>query len=381
MKKILFAIAFLYCAVATIHAQDEIVIPYEMVGGKMCVDMSINDVPYRFIFDTGGQTMILESLKNKLGLHFLDSINVTDATSIKKAYARFSIDKATFNNSKYIFRHVPTLIMGKENKTLDCFNVVGIIGNDVISRFILQIDPGKKLIRMLPLSSKINISLRNMVKFEPNKRNMPIFTIGLASGETLKVLFDTGSKSFLSLQASDFEELQGTPALEVTHKGKGHTSIGISGNLDVQDVNLANLPLVSVGASKFGNVTTTSSQVPISLLGTALLQYGKVTIDYGRTRFYFEPFEKKTIAQAGEKTWNVGLIAENGTLKIASLWDDMNQQAGIGDEVLKIDGQDVPRLDFCEPIINGIDLLKNKDKAELTIKSEGRTKVISIKKI
>ena len=365
------------------YAQNEngMVIPYEIVGGKMCVNMKVDNVEHRFIFDTGGQTMVVNKLKEELGMHFVDSMTVTDATSIKRTYPRYAIDKATFNGGRYILRNIPALIMEEENKVLDCFNVVGIIGNDIISKFILQIDPEKKEITLLPPSSKVNTSLRNMVKFEPNKSNMPMFLIGLESGETMKALFDTGSKYFLSILPAALDKLQGTPAVEVTHEGQGRTSMGITGTLNLQDKQLASLPLVTVGTGKFGNVLASTSQVPVSLLGVELLQYGKVTIDYGHSRFYFEPFEKKIITPAGESLWNVGLIVADGVLRIASLWDDMKQQVEIGDEVLKVDGQDVPPVDFCESVINGLKFLKDKDKVELTVKNKGQVKVITASKM
>ncbi len=67
-------------------------------------------------------------------------------------------------------------------------------------------------------------------------------------------------------------------------------------------------PLLSVGPTKFKQVTAETSTPPYTLLGVKLLGYGKVTIDYPRRRWYFEAYEQE-FDLAG-KYYNVKFASE-----------------------------------------------------------------------
>lgn len=363
------------------QAQIPMKVPYEIVGGKMRIKMFVNREPYHFIFDTGGKTTITKELQQKFDMPVLDSITAIDVTSQKHTYSRHNVSSLQFENREMNISDVPTLVLNEESKVFSIFGAVGIIGNDVISHFVMEIDSREKIINLLPSTHTTSISLRNMIKFESedNTSNMPIFKIGLDAGETLKVLFDTGAGPFLSVNTSEYNRLKDSETISDVTEGVSRSVMGIAGTMQTsQDIRLT-FPLVNVATKKFINTKVSVTNVPISLLGTALLNYGKVTIDYPRSRFYFEPFTKEAVT-FNSKSWNIGLTVNSGELQISSLWGDKRNEASIGDRVIKIDGETVPELDFSKTLINGLDMLKGKDKAELTIESNGTTKVVSMEK-
>lgn len=376
MKKILILILAISFT-ALLSAQTGVTIPYEMVGGKMRIKIKVNGTSRYFVFDTGGQTTITKRLQEELSLAVYDSIKVTDATSVNRFYRRYLIDDMTFESGGYGFKSVPAIVIDGDNRIFDCFGAAGIIGNDVISRFILEIDSRKKEIKLLPPHSKITVSLRNMVKFDNNRHKMPVFSLSVAGGETLQVLFDTGSGSFLSVKSSDYQLLANTPAVVLKSEGLSRSSMSISGELNTSVVRNVELPLVAIGMARFTDVETNTSESPYTLLGSKLLEYGKITVDYPRSRFYFEPFFKEAV-KITNKSWSIGFSANaDGQLVISSLDNEM-KDVGIGDRILKIDGIEVPHVDFCESIINGVELLKGKDKCELTVEHDGTQKNIII---
>ena len=137
-------------------------------------------------------------------------------------------------------------------------------------------------------------------------------------------------------------------------------------------------PLLSVGSTKFKNVDSETSIPPYTLLGVSLLDYGKVTLDYPRARFYFEAYEQENDLEC--KHYNVGLRVKDGELVVATVWRAMKGQVEVGDKVIKINGKPVGRYDFCESIINGIPELKAKKKTKLTIQTRQGEKVIIYQK-
>lgn len=79
-------------------------------------------------------------------------------------------------------------------------------------------------------------------------------------------------------------------------------------------------PVLSVGGTKFQNVTSETATPPFTLLGVKLLDYGKVTLDYPRARFYFEAKENEN--DIASKRYNVALRVHNGELRISAVGDE-----------------------------------------------------------
>ena len=137
-------------------------------------------------------------------------------------------------------------------------------------------------------------------------------------------------------------------------------------------------PLISVGSTKFKNVSSETSTPPFTLLGVRLLDYGKVTLDYPRARFYFEAYELENDLES--KHYNVALRVKDGELFVSTVWSAMKGIVEVGDKVTKINGKPTGKYDFCESIINGIPELKAKKKTKLTIRTRQGEKVIVYEK-
>ena len=114
------------------------------------------------------------------------------------------------------------------------------------------------------------------------------------------------------------------------------------------------------GATKFRNVTTSTNNHPYTLLGVKLLQYGKVTIDYPRGRFYFEAFQPDN--EINNQGNNFDLTVKDGDLFVSTVWSSTKGKIAVGDKVVKINGTPAKKYDFCESILNGIPELKEKKK-------------------
>ena len=100
--------------------------------------------------------------------------------------------------------------------------------------------------------------------------------------------------------------------MEVVSEGYGEGSIGVAGQADKASSYRVYIPLLSVGATKFRNLTTHTDKHPYTLLGVKLLQYGKVTIDYPRGRFYFEAFQPDN--EINNQCNNFDLTVKDGDL-------------------------------------------------------------------
>ena len=347
------------------------VLPYRMVGGKMIVDLVMNGTSRSFIFDTGGRTALTGEICEELGLTVVDSLVVTDVNSKKAAYPLVSIESLMTPDQKINFKHVSAMKLAKPSP-FECFHTDGLIGSDLVVRTIVEIDGKNETITITSAENPSTVSLRKMLPFI--KSGMPIILLQAGAGNNITALFDTGCPSFFSLKVSDYETLKTTGAFQVLSEGYGEGSIGVAGMAEADISHRVCLPVLSVGGTKFQNVTSETSTPPFTLLGVKLLDYGKVTLDYPRARFYFEANE--AVNDLSSKHYNVALRVKDGELIISTVWSAMKGVVEVGDKVTRINGKPVRMYDFCESIVNGIPELKGKKKTRLTVQTKQGEKVI-----
>ena len=366
----------LFLLVAPLSAQQvKSVIPYRMVGGKMLVDMNVNGQVRSFIFDTGGQTALTGELCEELNIAVVDSVNVTDVNGKEIGLPRVAINSLLTPDERINFSGVPAMKLATPSP-FECFHADGLIGSDLFKNLIIEIDSKTKTITVCSAEKASVVSLRKMLPFV--KAGMPIIALQAGMGNDIICLFDTGCPSFFSLKESDFDRLKTAGAFQILAEGYGEGSIGVAG-MAMADTSLrVQFPLLSVGGTKFQNVTSETSTPPFTLLGVKLLDYGKVTLDYPRGRFYFEAYEPEY--DLASKHYNVALRVKDGELIISTVWTSMKGVVEVGDKVTKINGKPVGTYDFCESIINGIPELKAKKKTKLTVQTKRGEKVIVYQK-
>ncbi|MCB6972646.1 MULTISPECIES: aspartyl protease family protein [Butyricimonas] len=368
---------WLFCMMtfSVVAQQYKTVLPYRMVGGKMIVEMIMNGTPRSFIFDTGGRTALTGEICEELGLTVTDSLVVTDVNSNQATYPIVVIESLLTPDGKINFKGVPALQLAQPSP-FECFHADGLIGSDLLARTIVEIDGKAKTVTITSAEKASTISLRKMIPFV--KAGMPLISLQAGVGNNITCLFDTGCPGFFSLKNTDFEVLKSAAAFNILSEGYGEGSIGVAGMAAADVSYRVRFPLISVGSTKFKNVSSETSTPPFTLLGVRLLDYGKVTLDYPRTRFYFEAYEPENDLES--KHYNVALRVKDGELFVSTVWSAMKGIVEVGDKVTKINGKPTGKYDFCESIINGIPELKAKKKTKLTIRTRQGEKVIVYEK-
>lgn len=364
--KSLLLILLSVCFVPVLQAQQlKTVWPYRLSGGKMLVELKINEVPHIFIFDTGGRTTITGKLCEELGLPVTDSIRVTDVNSKVSYYPIVTLNSLTSMDGKVNFTHVPALKM-TVSSPFDCFGAVGLIGSDLLTRMIVTIDGKSKTITLTSAEIQPDVSLRKMRPFT-EKNFMPVISLQTGPGTNIKVLFDTGNPSFFTLKESDFESLKGSEGVRVLNEGISIGSIGLAGLAEDRMVRRVSFSRLSLAGTHFTGAIAETSNPPFSLIGVPLLEYGKVIINYPERRFYFEA-EEKEYELSGELR-NISVRVKDGDLVVSAIWGELRDRLRIGDKVTHINGKPAGKYDFCESIISGIPELKIEGKVIITVET------------
>ena len=374
--RLIFGILLFLIVVPLSAQQVKSVIPYRMVGGKMIVDMTINGQVRSFIFDTGGQMALTGELCEELNIPVVDSVKVTDVNGKEVGLPRVFVSSLMTPDERINFSGAPAMKLSTPSP-FECFHADGLIGSDLFKDLIVEIDGKAKTITVTSAEKSSTVSLRKMLPFS-GKGFMPIITLQAGAGNSLVALFDTGCPSFLSLKNRDYENLRSSGAFQVMSEGIGGGSIGVGGMTESKISYRVDLPLLSVGPTKFKQVTAETATPPYTLLGVKLLEYGKVTIDYPRRRWYFEAYEQEF--DMTSKHYNVNLQVKDGNLVVATVWSAMKDVVEVGDKVVKINGKPAGKYDFCEIIISVIPELNEKKKTKLTILTKDGEKVIVYQK-
>lgn len=370
MRKIicttLFVVLFFFSSFAQ---QYKALIPYEMVGGKMIIEVELNGVKKRAIFDTGAaKNTITEKVMNELGLSVTSTQSVTDVNSKKTDFKKLSIGELKLPNSNLTFKGFDALVV--DGTPFECLGVEVLIGSEMFAQTIVEIDHKAKTVLVTSAEVQPKNSLRSSAPFVQNGF-MPIITTNLDNVAVI-TLFDTGYGGFFLLKNEDYFE--NVASLNSIAQSISEGSIGLGGKSADELSHRVLVNKMSFAVTKFYGLVSETSSSPFSLLGMKVLDYGKVIIDYSRGRVYFEPHEKEVTLP--KPLNDFGLTVKDGKMLISTVWSSNTGGIANGDVVTHINGRPTPVLDFCESTTVGVKELKEKQQTTLTVATKNGVRKI-----
>ncbi len=270
-------------------------IPYEFVNSKIIIPVEIEGKVFRFFFDTGGLLIISPNLKEKLGLRSIDSGTVSGVNNVKTKIDVVKINQTKigsleFNNYKAIVSNV----MGKHPVT--CFEVDGIIGRDFLKNMAIQLDQKNRKIILTDQPHRLKLDKLKAQKLQFAKNKIPILPIKVNGKNIKKVIFDSGAGDFISFKSNRIQKYKNK---KIYQKGDiverfGNFSLGISGSYPAPEkqyhVFIKEFKIAGIAFEKF---YTDISKKSNSRIGTKILNYGVLTLDYINKKFYFQSYDEE----------------------------------------------------------------------------------------
>jgi len=378
-KSLIFLICWFFTSTA--FAQDVAILPYKVVANKMIVEIRLNGKLVPMIFDTGGKDAITSALKAEFGVAVMDSKEIMDANSSRKQIDIVKLNQVETPDKKATFKDIPFIVV--DNELFTCLGVGGLIGSDLWQNNTIEIDDQAKVIKVRTGGMASLKDNKQVVPFVSDANGAPIFSLKVGKFDDAKVLFDSGAESFLLVNAKDYPRLEQQGALYMSRQGMGGGSMGVIGRSEKPGSRfLLQVPEVIVGGASFVKLKVSVGNSPQSLLGYRALHYGKITIDFVNKLFLFEAIKPGRIELEAEdvKTWDLELREQNHQLIISTVWNELEGEVELGDVVTHIDGKEIKPTSFCENIIAGIPVLKEKDQVVLTVKTKQGIKNITINK-
>ncbi len=266
-------------------------IPFELVGNLVVIPIEINGEITKFILDTGMPAMgglITNSKKAaKLNLNYIGEAQIGGAGGgFSKAKVAAGIN---FNIGNIEFYN-QTLVVLPESKNLSYFETDGVIGNEILTRFIVDINYDNQTIRLAEPSNykpikdaeEIKISFESVYPFVKSSAI-------LDNGTTvpLNLVLDLGASHALSLLISSQKSIV-LPDKNIkvsTGRGINTEVFGYMGrikNFKIGSYSFDN-PIVSFNDQKLVQFEKEGN------LGSGILKRFNITFDYPNKRFFIKP--------------------------------------------------------------------------------------------
>ena len=318
--------------------------PFQLINNHIYADAWVNGHgPLLFIFDTGGQNIVVPSTAKALDIKVQGAMpggGVGDKTAnygLAKV-ASLKVGDATFKNQI-------VGVLDFEPNDVEGVDIKGMVGFTVFKRFVTRIDYGKHEMTLIGPGHFDRANAGTPIPFVFDG-DLPEVE-GTFDGIPGKFQIDTGSRSALTLtgpfaQKNDLRAKNPHGVVAVDGWGVGGSARGyvMRGKLlTIGSVQLPNV-VTSLSQQKKGAFATPAYQGNI---GGKILKHFVVTFDYANHTMYLKPLQSAPLEQVGHYD-RAGMWinqAKDGMQVMDVTANGPAQQAGIktGDVITAVDGK------------------------------------------
>lgn len=342
-------------------------IPYENINGKLFIYCEIGGKRHHFLFDTGAPVTISKELARELNAKVLKKIQIGDAFLHQDSTLVVEINCLEIGDLK--FNHIPATTGLPD--FFKCYQIDGVIGSNLLRNSIISIVPDKHIIVFTDQKDKLTLKSKDGGQLTLNIGNQssPFITL-LIKGKrdvTLPLEFDTGDNTFFRVEDRLVGMINRYAVFDTLAKGHGADRLSTIG---LQEDGIKYLFKVSpfvIGNATFNDLIIESNKAASPAIGSKLLDYGIVTLDFIHGKFYFDANQSNY--QLGERQWPFRPVFVNDKLLVGVVFNCAESLLNQGDQILAIDDRDVSNLTLCD-LINGQSILYGKENALLTIKDK-----------
>ena len=259
------------------------------------VSASINGVSgFEFVLDTGAAgTVIFESEKTQaLNIKTEGTYDLGGSGNGDKALAKIGVDVDLSIGGATINGMAPLIMNWKDVplfESRDGVYIDGIIGYDLFSRFLVDIDPSKKTVQLYKdnntslLSSLGSSALKLPLSFKARRiyTDIDIAQYKDSKGFSKQVMIDSGMTDTLHL-------IKGQNQIQIPANTRESSSTGIQGDTQHYSATLASINLAGVEINDLPiSIADTSGIEP--LLGARVLNRFRQIIDYKNKQIVLIP--------------------------------------------------------------------------------------------
>lgn len=183
---------FFICLTFVVNAKSQIVsIPYKDDIKVPVIVISINGQNYRFIIDMGAEMSIINS--RYISLPQIGKVKANDANNASETIYKNKITSLVIGSNKEIsISNVMVYSTEIDENIFNCNEIAGLLGMDILSRYIVELDPEKKVISFYHESPVMKDEMLSFGK----KGNRPSVDVRI-NDQVINLLLDSGSAGFI----------------------------------------------------------------------------------------------------------------------------------------------------------------------------------------
>lgn len=316
------------------------------------VELAINGQPHRFIIDMGAEVTIINS--KYISLPQMGKIKADDANNASKTIFKSKLDALTIGTNKEIAITNATVYSTEINENIfTCNEIAGILGMDLLGKYVVELDPVKKVISFYHESP---VKKEEMFPFG-KKGNRPSVDVTI-NDQLINLLLDTGSAGFIRLSdKSGFKFDNST-----SQRFSGYSAVGLYGRKE----GLINSEVVK-GNISIGNRTDSDQVVMIeptnsSKLGFEYLKHYKLVVSVKDRMLALTKVED---VKLNDMLTKFGfLIGIDNNSYVITRKNVNRTDLEVGDKILEVNGQPVENTCDINKVKNAVE---NSNKAPVLL--------------
>lgn len=272
------------------------------------VPVKIKGKMYRFLLDTGAPNSISEELQEEFNFRSVDNDGIRDSQGNSREMKYVAID--TIQIGEFLFLNTLSFVGDfKKNPVLNCMDIDGIVGSNLMIHAVWQIDPENQQIRLASNVEGLSQKPKGeAITLNLNKQFAPRVDLRLQGMRLTDMLIDYGFNGSMNVPEKAFGELQEGGALKGQLTDLGTKQSGLHGVSEASDDRLARVDSGFMGNTWLGpfDIETGHS----GLIGMKILDNFLVTFDYPNARVYLDRQEKNGIDDLSTYGFSVGSTQE-----------------------------------------------------------------------
>ena len=316
-------------------------VPYRQTSDSAAViSVVIDGKKRRFMIDTGAPLSVSKALQEEMGFEVLQDMQLRDANGDSTNVKIVRVKHLAMGPLQ--IADVPALVLDFSSPLFACDTLDGLIGSNLLRMMIVQFNKPERRIyfgddidsfRLNSLATSIDMYLNSM-------QSDPTVPVHIGAGVTDTVLYDSGDGHLYNLSKPRFDAFNKNGALAHTilRKGTGVGSQGIlASNTDTLPSMQVKIDSFRLGNSFIKNVVAPQQIDNHSRMGRGLWDYGVVTMDYLKRKFYFSPFSKSSVYRE-KRDFGFLYQERNGKLVVTVVWEGTQAfECGMkaGDEIVR----------------------------------------------
>lgn len=334
---------------------NKVEIPFELINGFIVLDVTYgHKFPMKFIFDTGAEYSILTHREYAMlsGARLGRKVTIVGADLTTKIQADVVQGNHLILGDKVSISNVDMILLGDDYMNLGQyvgFPIQGIIGANVFSRFLLEINYRKKIITFHnPRKNNVRLKGYHSVDVEFISRKPYIqMLVEMPNGASFtgKYLVDCGAELSLLMVLGSHEQLEIPKNTLVSHiaAGLGGSMKGYMGRVNRIELASLKIPSPIIHYQETIDSIHMDASAKNGIVGNRILSMYNVLIDYPNRKIYLKPYSKKVRRMKVDKS-GMAIIASGPYLKQLSIAHVLEgtpaAAAGLraGDVILKLNG-------------------------------------------